>query len=84
MRLGTDLGTLAELIIQILVCRSLRLAQQESRRLLGGFAVVIAQHVRIGLQKEPDVGVADPLADHFRAYPCFGHRSHTSGAGRGR
>jgi hypothetical protein len=40
MRLGTDLGTLAELIIRILVCHSLRLARQESRRLLGGFAVV--------------------------------------------
>jgi len=38
---------------------------------LGGLlcclAVVVSQHVGVGLQEEADIGVADPFADYLRA-----------------
>jgi hypothetical protein len=35
---------------------------------LGGISVVTTENVRVGLQEEPNVGVPNPLADHFRAH----------------
>ena len=46
-------------------------ADQEGGRLLRGFAVIVSQNVRIGLQEESNIGVADPLADHLRADAGF-------------
>ena len=46
-------------------------ADQEGGRLLGGVAVIVSQNVRIGLQEESNIGVADPLADHLRADAGF-------------
>jgi hypothetical protein len=55
----------------ICVCRGLRVPQQEGGRLLGGVSVIVSQNMRIGLQEESNIGVADPLADHLRAYAGF-------------
>src|SRR4029077_15025369 len=44
-------------------------ADEECGRPLGG--VIVSQNMRIGLQEESDIGVADPLADHLRAYAGF-------------
>ena len=46
-------------------------ADQEGGRLLRGVAVIVSQNVRIGLQEESNIGVADPLADHLRADAGF-------------
>src|ERR1700761_2743146 len=40
-------------------------------RPLCGVAVMVSQNMHIGLQEESDVGVADPLAYHLRAYAGF-------------
>jgi hypothetical protein len=53
-------------------------ANQEGGRLLGGISVVTTENVRVGLQEEPNVGVADPLADHLRADAGF---ERTGGVG---
>jgi len=46
-------------------------ADQEGGRLLRGVAVIVSQNVRIGLQEESNIGVADPLADHLRTDAGF-------------
>ena len=43
-------------------------AQQERCGLLSGLAVVLLQDVRVGLQEEADVGMADAVTDHFRVH----------------
>ena len=44
---------------------------EECGGLLGGVSVIVSQNMRIGLQEESNIGVADPLADHLRAYASF-------------
>ena len=46
-------------------------ADQEGGGLLRGVAVVTLDHVGVGLEEEPNVRVADPLADHLRADAGF-------------
>jgi hypothetical protein len=46
-------------------------ADEECGRLLRGVSVVVSQDMRIGLQEESNVGVADPLADHLRVDAGF-------------
>jgi hypothetical protein len=46
-------------------------ADEECGRLLRGVSVVVSQNMRIGLQEESNVGVADPLADHLRVDTGF-------------
>src|SRR5579875_2609721 len=52
-------------------CRALavlpRIAKQEFGGLFRCLAVVVSQHMGVGLQEKPDVGVANPLTDHLRA-----------------
>ena len=42
-------------------------ADEERGRLLRGVSVIVPQDMRVGLQEESNVGVADPFADHLRA-----------------
>ena len=44
------------------------IADEECGRPLGGVSVIVSQNIRIGLHEESNIGVADPLADHLRAY----------------
>jgi hypothetical protein len=53
------------------VARIPPVADEECGRLLGGVSVIVSQNMRIGLQEESNIGVADPLADHLRAYAGF-------------
>src|SRR4051812_22053608 len=46
-------------------------ADQEGGRLLRGVAVIVSQNVRIGLQEESNIGVADSLADDLRTNTGF-------------
>ena len=46
-------------------------ADEECGRLLRGVSVIVSQDMRIGLQQESNVGVADPLADHLRVDAGF-------------
>ena len=46
-------------------------ADQEGGRLLGGVAVIVSQNVRIGLQEESNIGVADPLLITFGLMPAL-------------
>ena len=42
-------------------------ADEECGRPLGGVLVIVSKNMRIGLQEESNIGVADPLADHLGA-----------------
>jgi hypothetical protein len=42
-------------------------------RLLRGVSVIVSQDMRIGLEEESNLGVADALGDHRRAYASFEH-----------
>jgi hypothetical protein len=44
---------------------------KERRGLLGRLPVVVRDHVGVGLQEEPNVRVADSLADNLRADTGF-------------
>jgi hypothetical protein len=50
----------------VLVSWTPRVADEEGRRLFCGVAVIVSKDMGVGLQKEADVGAADPLADHLR------------------
>jgi hypothetical protein len=56
----------------VLVSWTPRVADKEGRRLFCGVAVIVSKDMGVGLQKEADVGVADPLADHLRIDAGFG------------
>jgi hypothetical protein len=49
----------------------LGVTDQKRRGLFCGVAVIGSDHVGIGVEEESDVGVTDPLADHFRVDPGF-------------
>ena len=42
-------------------------AEEEVGGLLGGLMVGVSSHVGVGLHGEADVGMPDPLADHFHS-----------------
>ena len=47
------------------------LADEECGRLLGGVAIFASEDMCVGLQKEPNIGVPDPLADHLGLIPAL-------------
>ena len=69
---------LAHHLTFVLVGWTPRVADKEGRRLFCGVAVIVSKDMGVGLQKEADVGVADPLADHLRADAGF---ERTGGVG---
>jgi len=59
------LGVLSNLTIGF-GCWTPAVSDEESGRPLGGVSVIVSYDMRIGLQEESNIGVADPLADHLR------------------
>jgi hypothetical protein len=69
---------LAHHLTFVLVGWAPRVADEEGRDLFCGVAVIVSKDMGVGLQKEADVGMADPLADHLRVDAGF---ERTGGVG---
>ncbi len=56
------------MLATVLLAGILPIADQEGGCPLRGVSVIVSEHMRVGLQKETDIGVPDPVAEHLRAY----------------
>ena len=71
--MGTRLGTLDSLITLwgIFFTQTPPLPEKECGGLLGGVSVIVSENVRVGLQEEANIRMANAVADHLGLYSCF-------------
>ena len=71
--MGTRLGTLDSLITLrgIFFTQTPPLPEKECGGLLGGVSVIVSENVRVGLQEEANIRMADAVADHLGVYSGF-------------